>query len=201
MGLDRMRDMVTRNSSKKIVTERNKKLALSGQISTTPTNIFGTQTFFRILNDLTYDLVKLTGDWGVADDPVDEAVRLVLGSFDPSAIIGIADGVFQDSNFWQEDQNWRAVGTPANAINTLRYVDADLISDDELRFHDPGASTNLAVGMLGFSTTISIVFRDFRLWWVETYIQRTFTDPVGEWSGYTDEEVWGNEDTVETENA
>lgn len=191
MGLNVMRDTVKRNSSRKIVVEKDKKLALSGQISTTPSNIFLTETFFRILPDITYDLIRLVGDWGVADDPVDEAVRLVLASFDPSAILDIAEGLFQDSNFWQQDQNWRAVGTPANAIQTLTYVDSELINQDELRFHAPNAATNMAVGMAGFSTTISIVFRNFRLWWTETYIQRSFTDPPGEWSGYTDEEVWG----------
>lgn len=191
MGLTVMRDMVLKNSTKKIVNDRQKKLALSGQITTAPINIFGSEMFFRILKDTTYDLLRITGDWGIADDPVDEAVRLVLGPFDPSATLLIAEGIFQDSNFWQQDQNWRAVGTPANVINTLTYVDEELITDEELLFHDPLAPTNLAMGMAGFSTTVSIVFRDFRLYWKETYIQRSFTDPPGEWSGYTDEEVWG----------
>ncbi len=191
MGLNVMRDMVKKNSSKKIVVERDKKLALSGQISTDPANIFGEEMFFRVLSDIQYDLLQLTGDWGVADDPTDENVRLVLGTFDPSTVLLIASGLFQDSNFWQQDQNWRAVGTPANVVQTLTYVDEKLINDDELFYSDEFAPTNLSVGMAGFSSTISIVFRNFHLWWTETYIQRSFTDPVGEWSGYTDEEVWG----------
>lgn len=194
MGLNTMRDMVTKNSSKKIFTEKEKKLALSGQITTAPINIFGAEMFFTINPDTQYDLIRLTGDWGVADDPIDETVRLVLGAFNPFDTLVISEGIFQDSNIWQQDQNWRAVGTPANVIQTLTYVDAELISDDELFYADPSGPSNLGVGMAGFSTTNSFVFRDFRLWWTETYIQRSFTDPVGEWSDYTDEEMWGDPD-------
>jgi len=189
MGITVMRDKVDKNSSRTIVTMKNKSLTVSGNITTTPINIFISDSFFRIIDDLEYDLISLKGDWGVADDPVDENVRIVLAAFALNTTLNVGDGIFEDSNFWQQDVNYRAVGTPANVLQTLNYVDEQLENDGELFYVDPNAPTNLIVGMAGFSSTTSIVFRHFRLWWSETYVQRSFSDPTGEWSGYTDEEI------------
>lgn len=191
MGLNTMRDMVTKNSSKRVVAEKSKVLRANlPAIIQAGGSLFFEQAFFTIVDDIKYNLLKLSGEWGVSDDPVDESILIVLGSFDPGNPPSANDGIFLNSNFWIQTITYRAVGTPSNVLNTLNYVDHEFDKEGELFADDP--QFKQVLGMAAFSSTTSSVHRSFRLDWKETYIQRSFTDPVGEWSGYTDEEVWGS---------
>lgn len=190
MGLNTMRDMVRKNSSKRIVSERSKSLRTNTpNIITTANSIFLNQAFFIVLDDLEYNLLKLSGEWGVSDDPTDESIIIALGTFDLENPPASTDGIFLDANKWIQTVTYRSIGAGSTVLNTLNYVDHEFDKDSELMITQE--ATRRFFGMVGFSSTISDVHRSFRLDWIETYIQRSFTDPVGEWSGYTDEEMWG----------
>ncbi len=196
MGLRTMRDMVKKNSTKNIVFDRSMSLRFTSNIGTVPIQAFQDVPYFKIQPRTNYKLEELNGEWGVSDDPADEAITVLLGVYEHGATFVATDaGIFANENYWESTIHYRAVGTPANVLNTLNYVEKTWQDSDGEIYRDRYdiVSTNMDFGFLVFGSGVISLFRHFRLRWIETYNQRSFTDPPGEWSGYTDEEVWGNQ--------
>jgi len=127
----------------------------------------------------------LTIDYGVTDDPTDELVLFMLTLHpDTLALTGEALDNFIDTSFWLAAQNWRAVGTPANVIQTLSRE--QVIIGEAVRYTDESIRLDTwSVGILVASDAQSAVRVDGTVNWTETLYQRSWPSRAGsEWSGW-----------------
>ncbi len=128
----------------------------------------------------TIKLEDIDINFGLDDDPTDERVLYYLVACDPDNLPSFVS--LQNANYWNDMQIWRAVGTPANVLNTVDNSD-----DEDLRgevTHDvtiPNHSLCLiAVGNVASSVRVQGVV-DF----TEMLEQRKVRDDSSEWQGYS----------------
>lgn len=67
------------------------------------------------------ELEDIEISYGLADDPTDERLQYFLVEADPDNLPTMNAAL--DSNFWVGMQIWRAVGTPANVLDTVTQSD------------------------------------------------------------------------------
>lgn len=165
-----------KNDGQKVIRVRRER-DMNGSVTLVANTTTVLEQFFRLEPKVQYKLLRITGTFGISDDPSDERVdwKLILGEALADSSIPAASGNAIDW-YWSNRQQWRTAGTSFWA-DTSDEVDFEF--EDGAYTEDYGAL--LGIQLIALSGTTSSINWDMRLEWEEIYVQKRFKDDFNDW--------------------
>ncbi len=119
--------------------------------------------------------IELDISYGLSDDPTDEVLEFYCNSVDVDNLPDVTSLRF--NSFWGALQQWRAVGTPANVIQTMTREVQDFLNPPTFAFTElAGFTQRQGVSLITYCGSSSDVLVLAVLTYLETVLQRVWGD-------------------------